>query len=223
MLTSSEIHRLPAAPSPDAASEPADDLLETSRGHEIVTLTREGDPETWAFLYRRCYIGLYRQLRYLTGDRTIAEELAQEAFAQALVSRARYDGRHGFQSWLHGIALNIARKHWRKRRNAARASERLEALHRVRAPTKRNPEDPDRRFMRKEHSRALYTALDELPHRLREAFILREIQGLSRAEAAELLGITPNNLAVRVSRARGRLRTLLTDSGWIPDGGAHGT
>ncbi len=221
MLTSPEIRRLPV-PSSESAPEPTDDLLETSRSQDMVALTREGDPETWAFLYRRCYIGLYRQLRYLTGDRTIAEELAQEAFAQALISRSRYDGRRGFRSWLHGIALNIARKHWRKRKNAARASERLETLQRLRAPIRSNPEDPDRRFMRKEHSRALYTALDELPHRLREAFILREIQGLSRTEAAELLGITPNNLAVRVTRARSRLRTLLTDHGWIPDGGSHG-
>lgn len=220
MLTPSEIRCIPAA-SPSPAPEPGDEMLEASPAREVIALTREGDPETWALLYRRCYVGLYRQLRYLTGDRAIAEELAQEAFAQALISRARYDGRRGFRSWLHGIALNIVRKHWRKRRNAARASERLETLHRVRAPSC-NPEDPDHRFMRKEHSRALYTALDDLPSRLREAFILREIQGLSRAEAAELLKITPNNLAVRVTRARSRLRTLLTDHGWIPDGGSHG-
>lgn len=221
MLTPSKIHRLPETSS-ESTAETSHEMLEANRARDIIALTREGDPETWAFLYRRCYVGLYRQLRYLTGDRTIAEELAQEAFAQALISRHRYDGRRGFRSWLHGIALNIVRNHWRKRKNAARANERLEMLQRLRAPAGNNSEDPDRRFVRKEQSRALYTALEELPHRLREAFILNEIQGLSRAEAAELLDITPNNLAVRVTRARTRLRRLLTAHGWISDGGTYG-
>ena len=143
MPTISEPRRLTAVPSP-GADPPASRAIDpdTRSDAELVARACEGDPETWSILYRRCYAGLYRQLRYMTGDRAIAEELAQETFAQAMTSRARYDGRKGFRPWLHGIALNVARKHWRRRRYATRASERLEALSQVQRPLRADPDDP---------------------------------------------------------------------------------
>ncbi len=215
------IHRLRPA-SANAASDAPDRLDDAgeaapalSDDPELVQRACAGDPELWAQLYQQSYAGLFRQLRYLTGDRTIAEELAQETFAQAMVSRRRYDGRKGFRPWLHGIALNVVRKHWRKQRNATRAHERLETLTKLKRPLAEGAGDPDAGYLRRERGRALYAALDELPPRLREAFVLRELQGLSTAEAASQLNITTGNLAVRVTRARARLRDLLSAHGWI--------
>src|SRR5687768_1201178 len=87
----------------------------------LVARACAGDIGAWGQLYERCYDGLLRQLRHLTGDLAIAEELAQETFAQAMASRARYDRTRSFEAWLHGIALNMARKHWRSRRNTTAA------------------------------------------------------------------------------------------------------
>ena len=76
--------------------------------------------------------------------------------------------------------------------------------------------DPDSGHLRRERSRALYAVLEELPERWREAFILREVQGLSTKDAGDKLGITPSNVAVRVARARTRIREELSRRGWIP-------
>jgi RNA polymerase sigma-70 factor (ECF subfamily) len=200
----------------EAADIPQKDDADTLRRVQL------GDTKTWTRLYRQCYAGLYRQLRYLTGDRALAEELAQETFAQAMISRERYDGRKGFRAWIHGIGLNVVRKHWRKQRNASTAYERFEALLQIKSPQRHSAMDPDLGYLRRERSRALYAALEELSPRLREAFVLRELQGLSTAEASRQLNITPGNLAVRVTRARARIRELLTTQGWISRASGRG-
>lgn len=183
---------------------------------ELEARAAAGDVNAWSALYERHYALVFRQLRYLCGDRTLAEELAQEVFAQAMASSGRYDGRRSFGGWLHGIALNVTRKHWRKNRNRSRAMERYEH-HDLARP---RSEDPDGGHLRRERSRVLYDVLDELPPRWAEAFILREIQGLSTGDAAERLGISPSNVAVRVTRARGRIRDELARRGWL--GEEHG-
>lgn len=179
----------------------------------LVDRACSGDVGAWAQLYERCYDGLLRQLRHLTGDLATAEELAQETFAQAMASRARYDRARSFEAWLHGIALNMARKHWRSRRNTTHAHARLVAMHGASPPS---PADPDRVHLQRERGRVLYDILAGLPDKLREAFLVRELLAMAPDEAATLLEISPGNLAVRVSRARARIGEELRRLGWLP-------
>lgn len=195
--------RLCPAPDPAADAPPAAALVDRACA---------GDIGAWGQLYERCYDALLRQLRHLTGDLATAEELAQETFAQAMTSRARYDRARSFEAWLHGIALNMARKHWRSRRNTSAAHARLGAMHDA-CPTA--PPDPDRVHLQRERSRVLYDVLASLPDKLREAFLVRELQALPLDEAAALLEISPGNLAVRVSRARARIGEELRRLGWL--------
>lgn len=194
-------------PAPDAAADPG------QASAAVVARACAGDIGAWAQLYERCHAGLLRQLRHLTGDLAIAEELAQETFAQAMASRARYDRARSFEAWLHGIALNMARKHWRSRRNTSAAHARLGAMQGVAAT---GPAEPDRVHLQRERSRVLYDVLAGLPDKLREAFLVRELQALAPDEAAALLEISPGNLAVRVSRARARIGEELRRRGWLP-------
>jgi len=197
---------------PIAASAPtpvADDELELR--------ARDGDLAAWSEVYARHYGRLLRQLRHLTGDLAVAEELAQETFAQAMASRARYEPDRSLDAWLAGIALNMARKHWRSRQSAQKAHARLEC---VTAMSGTGPL-PDRLHLQRERSRVLYAVLAGLPAPLREAFTVRELQGLSTEEAAEQLAISPGNLAVRLSRARARIGAALRARGWLPREGGN--
>jgi len=179
----------------------------------VIAQACEGDVRAWAQLYQALYLGVFRQLRYLTGDATIAEELAQETFAQAMTFRTRYDLQRAFVAWLHGIAINVARKHWRKQRNSVRAHQRFELVTQLGSGSIHG--DPDDGFVRRERSRALYAVLQDIPIRWREAFVLCELQGLSTSEAAEALHISPENLGMRVHRARNRIRAELMRRGWL--------
>lgn len=167
--------------------------------------------QAWARLYQDHFDGLFRHLRYLAGNGQVAEELVQDTFVQALSSIARYDGRARFSTWLHGIGLNVARHHWRSQRSTAKARAGLRAVHEVREQA--NAPTLDRTLLARQRVQALYEALEALPEHLREAFILRELEGLPLDEAAEQLGISINNLGVRTSRARSRLRKQLADMG----------
>ena len=75
---------------------------------------------------------------------------------------------------------------------------------------------PDDAHLQSERSRVLYAVLAELPERLREAFLVRELEGLAMKDAATLLGISEGNLAVRVCRARARIHDELRRLGWLP-------
>lgn len=179
---------------------------------------RDGDLAAWSEVYARHYGRLLRQLRHLTGDLAVAEELAQETFAQAMASRARYEPDRSLDAWLSGIALNMARKHWRSRQSTQKAHARLEC---VTAMSGAGPALPDRLHLQRERSRVLYAVLAGLPEPLREAFTVRELQGLSTEEAAQQLAISPGNLAVRLSRARARIGDALRARGWLPrEGGS---
>ncbi len=191
---------------------------ETGDDEALALRAQEGDLAAWAEVYARHYGRLLRQLRHLTGDLAVAEELAQETFAQAMASRARYEPGRSLDAWLSGIALNMARKHWRSRQSAQKAHARLEC---VTAASGAGPAAPDRLHLQRERSRVLYAVLAELPSPLREAFTVRELQGLSTEEAARLLEISPGNLAVRISRARARIGAALRALGWLPrEGGS---
>ena len=212
MSRSNPPHLRPVESLPARAAEP--EPVAASATGELEARARSGDLDAWTALYAAHYATVYRQIRYLCGDRVVAEELAQETFAQAMASCRRYDPRRAFAGWLHGIALNVVRKHWRKHHNRSRAMERYEQLD----VTRDRPEDPDGRHLRRERSRALYDVLDELPPRWREAFVLRELQGLGGAEVARQLGISAANVAVRVTRARARIRDGLARRGWLEAG-----
>lgn len=216
-----------ASPSPRAARLAASHLRAVAPDDDpavlapaLVARACDGDVAAWSRLYQRCFPAVFRQLRYFTGDSAVAEELAQEAFAQAMTSCGRFDRTRSFEAWLHGVALNVVRKYWRRQRNTATAHARLEAMTRTCPPSGAGPDDA---HLQRERSRVLYAVLADLPERLREAFLARELQGLSTRDAAELLGISEGNLAVRVHRARARIHEELRRLGWLPAPGEEGS
>jgi len=200
--------------------ETAPEAMSASGSTEPVQITAalvrraiDGDSRAWAQLYRRTYRSIYRRLRYLVGDPDLAEDLAQEVYVQAAASLARLDAQTSFSTWLHAIALNLTRKHWRSRRNTRTAHDRLTAIHEVQAPGA--GVDVEAQAEKRRRVAALYEVLGELPDTLREAFVLRDLERLSAQQAAQQLGITPDNVWVRASRARTKIRQLLGQRGLV--------
>lgn len=181
----------------------------------LVLRAQRGDLAAWSRLYQMHFDAIFRHVCYLTGDAVLSEDLVQEAFARAMTSAASYDGRSSFVTWLRGIALNVVRMHWRRARTTDRVQGDLRRLQSV-AP---GAGTPDQAHVQDRRMQVVYEILDTLPSNLREAFVLRELEGLPTAEAAEQLGISPGNLAVRATRARQRIRTELGRRGWLDAGG----
>lgn len=179
----------------------------------LVIQAAGGDGQAWATLYRRTFDGVYRHIGYLVQDPVAAEDLAQETFARALNRLASFDGRSMFETWLHGIAVNVVRAHWRGSGRRERAYDRL-ARHLANGDAP-NPGNPELSHARKQRAAALLEVVRELPPNLREAYVLLDLRELPREEAAAQLGITTANLSVRASRARARVREELAKLGWV--------
>ncbi|EDM81038.1 hypothetical protein PPSIR1_25701 [Plesiocystis pacifica SIR-1] len=186
-------------------------------GARLVERARARDTRAWARLYQGCFPGLMRHVTFMVVDVNVAEDLCQETFAVAFANIDRFDPQalpdlavdQAFAAWVRGIAQNLVRKHWRKRERQGRAFARLEVVVDRSAPARTQVETLER----ERQADALAAALEQLPPNLREAFILSDLRGLGASEAAAALGISAGNFRVRASRARSRLRELLTRAG----------
>jgi RNA polymerase sigma-70 factor (ECF subfamily) len=199
------------------ASEPADEAAELSSATDafavLVQEAAAGDGQAWSTLYRRTFDGVYRHIGYLVQDPIVAEDLAQETFARALSRLSSFDGRSLFETWLHGIAVNVVRTHWRGTGRRERAHARL-ARH-LAGEGVSGPGNPELSHARKQRALALLEVVSELPPNLREAYVLLDLRELPREEVAAQLGITAANLSVRAARARARVREELARLGWV--------
>lgn len=142
-----------------------------------------------------------RVLAYLiatTGDRWVAEELAQEAFARAYrdwKDVASYDNPGG---WLHQVAHNLAASRFRRLGAEARAMLRLRGMRRT--PTEVGPVGHDEKF---------WAEVRKLPDRQAQAVALHYLEDRPVAEIAEIMGCAENTAKVHLHRARRRLADRL--------------
>jgi RNA polymerase sigma-70 factor (ECF subfamily) len=146
----------------------------------------------------------YRLARWLTGRSHEAEDLVQEASLRAFRYLHTFMGGNG-RAWFLRIVRNTCYQ-WRGRAVAAVTDVFDEQLHSAVQPTG----DPEALFTRAEGSARIARALEELPPRFRELLVLRELEGLSYRELAEISGIPVGTVMSRLSRARRALYLALT-------------
>lgn len=208
MTPGSHLRPVPAHAEPVSTAPPP----ARATTEQLVQRAKAGEMSAWSRLYQDHYERIYRHVRALTGEPGLAEELVQETFVQALLKIAGFDGRSSLSTWLHGVAINVVRSHWRAQRSTAKAHARLEVIRALDGEAAR----PDGALHERQRVKALYAALATLPDHLRVAFVLRDLEGLTPEDAAEQLGISPGNLAVRATRARQRIRKQLVAWGVLP-------
>ena len=145
----------------------------------------------------------YNLARWLTRNDRDAEDVVQEACLRALQF---FDGFRGGESrgWLLSIVRNTCYT-WLRKNRAPAAEPFDEELHSAAYES----ESPESAALQNADRRMLQAALEELPVEFREVLVLRELEGLSYAEIAEISGIPAGTVMSRLSRARGRLGQLL--------------
>ena len=151
---------------------------------------------------------VYGSLRRFGLDPTEADEVAQEVFLRAWRGLPRFEQRAQFSTWLYRIAFNEA-----QRRLSRRADRRVEPGVDRDDPIVALPESPtlgpEAQALDREFMRTLERALRQLPDDWRTAVVLRDIDGLSTREAAEIVGVREAAFKSRLHRGRMQLRALL--------------
>ncbi len=179
-----------------------------SSEHELIRRARAGDQDAFSDLVALHADRVYGALRRFGLDPGEADEVAQEVFVRAWRGLGRFEERSQFSTWLYRIAFNEA-----QRRLSRRPPPRAEPDPDRRDPIASLPESPDlgpeAQTLDREFERTLERALDELPADWRAAVILRDIEGLSAHDAAEVVGVREAAFKSRLHRGRMQLRALL--------------
>jgi RNA polymerase sigma-70 factor (ECF subfamily) len=159
---------------------------------------------------------LFMLLVRLLGDRDEAGDVAQEVMLRAWRGIASFRGQSSYFTWLYRIAVNEANRALEKRaRRPASVPIGAGELD-LPAPAAL---DPSRQAENRELRQALGQALAGLPPPLRTAIVLRDIEGLSTQEAAEIAGIGQAAFKSRLHQARLRVRAALGDEMLVAAGG----
>jgi RNA polymerase sigma-70 factor, ECF subfamily len=159
---------------------------------------------------------LFMLLVRLLGDRGEAEDVAQEVMLRAWRGIARFRGQSSYFTWLYRIAVNEANRALDSRaRRPPGVPIGPGELQLPGSPA----DDPSRQAENKELRQALSRALAELPPPLRTAIVLRDVEGLSTQEAAEIAGVGQAAFKSRLHQARLRVRAAVGDQALVPTGG----
>lgn len=179
-----------------------------SSDEELMLSYAAGSADSFDTLYARHKGGVYRYLLRQCSNRSIADELFQDVWMNAIRARARYAPTAKFTTWLYTLARNRLIDHWRSTGSAHFSSldeenedgeSRLESL-----PSADG--DPRAGLETAQVRERLQAALATLPTAQRDAFLLQQEGGLSLAEIATLTGVGQETVKSRLRYAIGKLR-----------------
>jgi RNA polymerase sigma-70 factor (ECF subfamily) len=162
---------------------------------DLIAAASAGDVRSTEMLLELAWPEAYRIARSIFGERMSAEDAAQEACARALISIHTLQQPERFSTWFYRIVTNEAMSQYRKQRRDVAvidAGESRTDLHEERVDIRR--------------------AIDRLPVHLRAIVVLFYYADLTTYEIADVMGVTPVAVRLRLMIARRRLRPLLSDA-----------
>jgi len=202
-----------------AVATPGSAIRERLRGLDdsgVVSAFLEGESRAFDELVNRYQNRLLNFVYRTTGDRERAEDLVQEVFVRVYRHIHRFDRSRKFSTWIYTIASNLAKNELRNRsRNPLVLFQTI----------RRNWEDDDRPLQfedpgtrpddlyRKRHLREVVEdAVEKLPPHHRNVFVLRELEGKSYEEIAEITSCNLGTVKSRLNRARNAFASLVAPS-----------
>lgn len=179
---------------------------------ELVVSARRGDRRAFEELVERHKRRAYHIAFDFTRDGEDAKDLSQEAFLKAFINLQNFDGRSSFYTWFYRILVNLCLDYKRRHKRAPAAEfdetavSQMEPSH---EPPR--PRSPEQQVLARQISAKVGAALEALPARQRVAFVLKNHQGLSIKEIAELMDTAEGTVKVHLHRAVTALRERLAE------------
>jgi RNA polymerase sigma-70 factor (ECF subfamily) len=176
---------------------------------DVIEQILDGQTGLFELLMRRYNERVYRTARSIVRNEQEAEDVMQQAYVNAFTHLRQFNGAARFSTWLTRIAINEALARVRRRGKYETFDDEFSNVEpfMYHSPT----ENPERQAFTHELRGLLEWAIDTLPNGMREVFVLREVEGLSTAEAAECLAVSEDVVKTRLSRGRAALRRLLME------------
>ena len=182
---------------------------------QLVRLCMRGDGPSWEELVRRHTRRVYNLCYRFTGNAAVAEDLSQEVFIRVYRTLASYQSTEGaFATWLTSVTRNLLVDHYRRTRRD-RLTDSIDStpqLEQQSSPAR----TPDSLAQATELSARVQQGLARLSPELREAVILRDLQGLDYAEIRSVLQVPEGTVKSRINRGRIELARILEEMGVRP-------
>jgi RNA polymerase sigma-70 factor (ECF subfamily) len=188
-------------------SSPARDPASALADGELVRRVVAGDRAMFELLMRRHNPRVYHAIRSILRDESEIEDAMQQTYLLAYAHLSDFAGASSFATWLTRIALHEALGRARRPSRLVPVGDAGLPEDTVKAP----PESPEDHAASSEAARHLERCIDRLPAIYRAVVILRDVDQLTTAEAAEALGVTEETVRIRLHRARAALRAALAE------------
>ncbi len=165
---------------------------------------QKGDQAAFDMLFARYQVKILNLISRYVRDPEEVRDVAQEAFIKAYRALPRFRGDSAFYTWLYRIAINTAKNYLvaRSRRPPSSDVDVEDADYREDADMLRESEDPESAMSRDQLQATIHQALSDLPDDLRSALTLREFDGLSYEQIADILECPVGTVRSRIFRAR---------------------
>ena len=177
----------------------------------LVSRAREDDFRAFEELVRRYRNEVFRLAYHFIRNREDAWDISQEVFIKVYKSLRGFRGDAQFKTWVLRITANQCKDYWKKRRlHTVALSEALQA-----EDTSTSGASPGQGLEAEEIGHAIEAALQKLSHKHRTAFILREFEGMTYEEMAQVMHCSLGTIMSRLFHARKKLQTTLADMGVV--------
>lgn len=181
-------------------------------GHEekLISRAAAGDGAAFSELMTIHEKRMYAVALRMCANREDAQDCLQDAMLRVYRSIGGFKGQSSFSTWVYRITMNTCLDELRRRktRSAASLDNMLEGGW---APTD-GGNGPEKQAVASEQRRVLNSAIAELPEDMRSAIVLRDVQGFSYEEIADMLGVNIGTIKSRISRGREKLRQILKEN-----------
>ncbi len=174
----------------------------------LVRMVLSGDKDAFGILVERHSQAIHQQMRNYSRDLRISEELAHDVFVEAFMCLGKYRGDAPFYNWLSRIATFTGCKHWKSRDRKKGTVEFSEERDWVQSELQSGGKDPE------QAKRLAYDLLAALPDNDRIVLTLSYLENCSHDEIAERLGWRKSLIAMRIFKAKGKLRKLAEKEPW---------
>jgi RNA polymerase sigma-70 factor (ECF subfamily) len=182
---------------------------------ELVSLSQQGSMDAFNSLARKWDANLYRFVRRMLGNEEDARDICQEALVKAYVNIGRLRDPSKFRAWLHHIALNLCRDWYRspKARVRPQSYEEGHPVEQWVVEEVGNPSAPDQVVERAGTAEMLRDLLEKISDEQRTAILLREYQGFTSEEIAQITGVPAATVRTRIFYGLRSIRKMLRQRG----------
>ncbi len=184
---------------------------------EDIKLAQSGDFEAFSRLIESNKSKLYALALKMTGNKLDAEDIVSETLIKAIDNIEKFRGESAFGTWLYSIALNQSRAHLAKQKQTELKNveeylpeQMSDEIHQKKNMQLFDWDDPHSQLESVELKRIIQQAIDQLPFKFKEVFLLRYLEELSIKEIAEMIDETVASTKSRVLRAKLVVRDFLS-------------